>query len=499
MARSNTMKQSNRIAAATNPVLTTLALAALWLAGVGGGFAADAPSPATPAKPPDVPAVAADETVVLDDTMMWRIYRVEGPQHIREKDGKLFAGYVSGRPGYQGGLDNREARSCRHTQPPPSGNDASPSGFCGKTSILPPAGWANLAMDDGAWPRFRLPQPVLFAESANNQMLNLGGEVNDTALILARTRFEVKDPARVKACRLSLSYWGGVVVYVNGQEVARGSLAGQPADWGDPAEDYPEEVFLAPDGKPLRSDDEKNPDRLEKRNRRLTDVTIPAAALRPGVNVIALEAHPAPINAKITQREAIHQNLVQGTAWPTVGLLGARLTVSPAGVAKPPRPDGVQVWNAPTSDKVSVFDSGNPLDPLQPLVIRAARNTVFSSRLMVGSGQSIRGLKVSVGDLGLVTAGVEPGPPSKTSAGGPASTPAASGAATIPSAAVRVRYAVAATPDKTWLSPADFDGLFDALPAEIQASPAAAGWENYRAYGNAWSGAKRLFMSRTAP
>jgi len=71
--------------------------------------------------------------------------------------------------------------------------------------------------------------------------------------------------------------------------------------------------------------------------------------------------------------------------------------------------------------------------------------------------------------------------------------------ATIPSAAVRVRYAVAATPDKTWLSPADFDGLFDAIPAEIQASPAAAGWENYRAYGNAWSGAKRLFMSRTAP
>jgi hypothetical protein len=400
----------------------------------------------------------------------------------------------------------------------PPGGDASPSGFCGKTSILPPVGWANLAMDDGAWPRFRLPQPVLFAESANNQMLNLGGEVNDTALILARTRFEVKDPARVKACRLSLSYWGGVVVYVNGQEVARGSLAGQPADWGDPAEDYPEEVFLAPGGKPLRSDDEKNADRLGKRNRRLTDVTIPAAALRPGVNVIALEAHPAPINAKILSREVIHGHLIEGVAWPTVGLLSARLTVSPAGVAKPPRPDGVQVWNAPTSDKVSVFDFGNPLDPLQPLVIRAARNTVFSSRLMVGSDQPIRGLKVSVGDLvwhsqsssssakrsSSSTGRIEDEDDdenerkntSKQERSGSAQPPRATdrdSAATIPSAAVRVRYAVAATPDKTWLSPADFDGLFDAIPAEIQASPAAADLERYRAYGNPWSGAKRLF------
>ena len=45
----------NRITTAMNRVLTALALAGLWLAGAGGGsFAADAPAPATPAKPQEI-------------------------------------------------------------------------------------------------------------------------------------------------------------------------------------------------------------------------------------------------------------------------------------------------------------------------------------------------------------------------------------------------------------------------------------------------------------
>jgi hypothetical protein len=463
-------KQSKHGLARVWPALGVVAIVAAGLTGVSGAWAADAS--AAPAKPPETPAVAADETVVLDDAMIWRIYRVEGPQHIRAADGKLLAGWIRHFAGSNHAPDG-EGVNCRHTQQqnPPAGG-ASTSGFCGNTSILPPADWASPAMDDGAWPRFRLPQPALFAQSGPNQTMNLGGDVYDTVLLLARTRFEVKDPAQVKSCRLSLIYWGGVVVYVNGKEVARGSLPGQTSDWGEPAEDYPEEAFLTPEGKVLTIDDEKNPDRLEKRQRRLTNVTIPAAALRGGVNVIAIEAHPAPVNAKVLKRGYAYN---QG--WTTVGLLRARLTVSPAGAAKQPRPGGVQVWNIPTSDKVNVFDVGNPLDPLQPLVIRAARNTVFSSRLMVGSDQPIKGLKVNVGDLGLVTAGVDPGHPSKTSAGGPASTPAVSGTAKIPSSAVRVRYAVPATPDKSWLSPNDFDGLFDAIPAEIPVSQGVPGWD----------------------
>ena len=42
------------------------------------------------------------------------------------------------------------------------------------------------------------------------------------ALICLRGKFEVKDPAQVKSCRLSLEYLGGVVVYVNGKEARKG-------------------------------------------------------------------------------------------------------------------------------------------------------------------------------------------------------------------------------------------------------------------------------------
>jgi len=462
----------NRTKTATRQVLIAMALAGLWLAGAGGGFAADAP--ATPAKQPAAPAAAADETVVLDDALMWRIYRVEGPQHIRAKDGKLLAGQVSGWVGGGACIDSDGGAACRHTQQqnPPAGG-ASTSGFCGKTSFLPPADWAGVTLDDGAWPRFRLPQPAIFAQQGPNQTMGLGGDVYDTALLLARTRFEVKDPARVKDCRLSLTYWGGVVVYVNGKEVARGSMPGQSSDWGEPAEDYPEEAFLKPDAKPLTIGDEKSPDRLEMRQRRLTNVTIPAAVLRSGVNIIAIEARPAPVNAKVFGRNLASQYESRYAAWPTVGLLSARLAFSPAGAVKPPRPEGVQVWNAPTSEKISVFDYGNPLDPLQPLVIRAARNTVFSGRLMVGSDQPIKGLEASVTDLAQ-----------------------ASGTAKIPSSAIRVRYAVVATQEKTWLSPNTFDGLFDAIPAEIPVAQGVPGWDRSKD-NDLFSGTARRFFHFT--
>ena len=97
-------KQSKHGLARVWPALGAMAIVAAGLTGGAGAWAADAP--AAPAKPPETPAVAADETVVLDDALMWRIYRVEGLQHIRAKDGKLLAGQVSGWVGSGGCIDN---------------------------------------------------------------------------------------------------------------------------------------------------------------------------------------------------------------------------------------------------------------------------------------------------------------------------------------------------------------------------------------------------------
>ena len=113
-------------------------------------------------------------------------------------------------------------------------------------------------------------------------------------MLLLRGKFEVMDPAQVKACRLSLDYWGGVVVYVNGKEAVRGHVAGSKPDSLALADDYPLEAFTTPKGKLLALDDGKNKDRLALRDRNLREVGIPAALLRKGVNVLAIEVHTSP-------------------------------------------------------------------------------------------------------------------------------------------------------------------------------------------------------------
>ena len=96
-------------------------------------------------------------------------------------------------------------------------------------SPLPPADWAGPAFDDSVWARLYWPQPEW--EEINAQ--ENGSKVRapnpyDTVVLLARRRFVISDPAQVKACRLSLDYWGGVVVYVNGKEAARSHLTTLP-------------------------------------------------------------------------------------------------------------------------------------------------------------------------------------------------------------------------------------------------------------------------------
>jgi hypothetical protein len=274
------------------------------------------------------------------------------------------------------------------------------------------------------------------------------GNLYSTVVVLTRGKFEIKNPAQVKSCAFSLDYWGGVVVYVNGKEVVRQHLPGNMTNMEAVAEDYPTEAFFRPDGKPLNTDDDKNRDRLALRVRQLREVKIPTSLLRQGINVVAIEAHAAPALDPAIMK---HQG-GELTGWPPIGLLNARLTVSPASAAPTvgkvglsgSAPESLQVWNRATYDAVTVFDHSDPAEPLRPIVINAARNAAFSGRLMVGADGPIKGLRASVGDL-------------------------ANGGAKIPASAVRVRCAVPATAGKSWVAPDRFDGLLDAIPAEIPA------------------------------
>ncbi|MBM4019767.1 MAG: hypothetical protein FJ288_15840 [Planctomycetes bacterium] len=390
------------------------------------------PGSAVGAEPPGPTPVAggaeSDATVVLDNNSLWRHFLVSRCAYVRTADGKLEPQDLVPMTGRQ-----------HATWPTPDPRPAAST----TPSPLPPADWAGPAMDDGDWPRVRLPQPTESYPGGYGRrpQVREGG----TAALLLRGKFEIKDLASVKACALSLDYWGGVVVHVNGKEAFRRHVPGDKPDLLALAEDYPVEAFTTPGGKPnklLEFRDKQFAERLALRERSARDISIPAALLRPGVNVLAIEVHTAPAHNMVGLNFGADGT---GSIWPPIGLLHARLTVSPAGavVANVSRPPGIRVWNCAAYDTVTAFDYGDPWEPLRPIVVRAARNGVFSGRLMVGSNGPIKGLKVSVSDL------------------------AQAGGAKLPSSAMRVRCAVPGVEAKSWIAPYRFDGLLETIPTEI--------------------------------
>jgi hypothetical protein len=403
---------------------------------------------------------AGDSAVVLDNTTLWRQCYVSGASHVRTAEGKLERATINWTGSPQQPMEIEV------------NNSATPVLF----STLPPSDWASPTMDDSAWPRLRLPQPVLSCRAGYDMYIRMFHPYA-TVVVLARGKFEVKDPALVKSCSLSLDYWGGVKVYVNGREIVRKHLPDNATNLAAVAEDYPVEAFTTPNGKALRTDDTKNQDRLALRDRTLRDVSIPVSVLRKGANVVAIEVHAAPVNVKARPSTG---------GWPPVGLLDARLVVLPptAAVVHGARPKGVQVWNSVAYENVTAFDYGDPAEPLRPILIRAARNSVFSGRLMVGSDQPIKRLKATVTDLARLRKS------SSSSAKRSSSSNArvenedddedeGIGGALLPASAVRVRYAAPATEDKSWVASYRFDGLLDAIPEEIPVSKASPPKETF--------------------
>ncbi len=404
--------------------------------------------PAAPNSTP--PPAGGGMAVLVDEDTVWRHLHLEGPSYFMLDDPAPVLHPNWGRPEIvKTALGPMAIVGMRHGY-----NQASPWLWRPEaTSPTPPSDWAGQTFDDSLWLRACWPQPI---PDLTRQALEEKGFIKkanpfDTVVVLARSRFEVKDPQRVKACRLSLDYWGGVVVYVNGKEVARGHLPGQETNLlARLAEPYPEKVV------PFKS-----PFAAAGCLRQLREVEIPASLLRPGVNVLAVEAHPAPIPYSTWMRYGEYY------AWPAIGVKRARLIVAPADAAVTSglRLQGLQVWNCAVSDTLTL---GNDLRetgaPVHPVLIRAARNSVFSGRLVVGSDQAIKGLSVSVGDLAFVGPSLAEGRGGTPTSGGPTG-----GGNKIPASAIRVRYAVPAAAGKSWVPQGRFDGLLDQIPAEIPA------------------------------
>ena len=310
----------------------------------------------------------------------------------------------------------------------------------------PPADWAAADFDDIAWTRTPGPFfPSHHGHAYCKEVEDAGYTYFEStyptmAVLCLRGKFRVTDRAKAGDLKLSLAYRGGVVVYLNGREIARANIPEAEKARGIEAlaEDYPRDVFVKSDGKVISwgfGDPANCHAQLQQRIRRLDGVVVPGRLLRDGVNVLAVEAHRAPYDEAIQGTSESGRGKGYLINWCMVGVTKVELTG--AGGAVTPnvaRPEGLQVWNQDPQQRVAASDYGDPCEPLGPIRLAGARNGAFSGQVVVGSTAALRGLKAMASEL--------------------------TGPGTIPAENVLVRYAL---PDKDTNLP--FEVLSPSAPA----------------------------------
>jgi len=288
---------------------------------------------------------------------------------------------------------------------------------------LPPAGWNTLDFDDQHWLRSTF-EPINPSGAQGNLIQRLG-------VIGYRVQIGVDDPGAVKDLTIALEYLGGVLVYVNGQEVGRRDMPVGQLEPGTPADPHPVECY------DLKAD--ANVKATTRREPRRASFTIPANVLRKGVNVLAIENRRSSYRLEgLTGGE----REVSDNFWSPVGIYGVTLKASSdAGLSKARVP--VRFWNAgPLVPVDSKLADCAPFEVLRPVTLSGARGAV-------GSGQFV----VS-GDAPLANLRATPGPLT-----GP-------GGAVIPASAVRIRYAQLAKPGDR-----RYQNLADTAPADATTVP----------------------------
>ena len=303
------------------------------------------------------PAAPAPAVVVLDTVGgVWRMYHVLKPPVVQQADGTtkplLF-----------------DVRWLDWETPPP------------------PDDWTRPEMDDRCWMRGAA------RRSARTCYL---------ARLSLRGKFEVTDPARVKGLSLSLDYYGGAVVYLNGKELRRDHVpAGADASQAL-AEPYPLETFVLEDGNWLhefpRWGTKADPARVALRTRSLK-VPVPQELLRKGLNVIGIDMVRAPYHHVVEEKKDKKTGYI--LSWNTCELRRAQLTASSGEglIPNATRPAGLQIWNADTLAGDVDVDFGDRTEPLRPVALSGVRNGTFTGKVIVGRDKPIRQLKATAGDL----------------------------------------------------------------------------------------------------
>ena len=198
---------------------------------------------------------AGAPTVILDQFGSWRMFQVLARRRLRSPT----------------------ALSLSPT-PHSSGSTSPPR--------RPPRSWTKPEFNDVAWLR----GPVGMASHAPF-----------AARICLRGRFLVADPAKAKTIKLTATYHGGAIVYLNGEEIGRKNLA----PGANLAEAYPLEAFVTPKGEVFGMPEKPDAEDLRRMalRERTLEVELPARLLRKGVNVLAVEIIRAPYHKVVDEKK----------------------------------------------------------------------------------------------------------------------------------------------------------------------------------------------------
>jgi hypothetical protein len=356
-----------------------------------------------------VPAGEPTRHRLIDARTHWRYFMVWKSEDVRFASGEVHAVRFVGRGRHRKMEKTRASRSA-----------------------LPPEAWRKSDFDDAAWPRRRLP------------VMSTRGRAH--SLLCARTQFRIGDPDKLEDLDLSITYRGGVVVYLNGTELTRAHLPEGKIGPDAPAVDYPKDVYLDPNGHLLRlgwRDPSRYKDRFAARDRHLKGFAVPASKLRPGVNTLALELHRPPTDIILYTGKTEKYRRDQWCPWRTLGLKAVALS-APAGspgLAAPLK--GLHVDNASALLRLFADDGGDPCRELRRVRIHAARNGAFSAQVLVSSAGPMKGLAAAASKL--------EGPDGSA----------------LAADHVEVRYAAPDGPAFQRGGPSTFDGLMPEPPAAV--------------------------------
>ena len=292
---------------------------------------------------------APPDGTILSETDVWRVFRVwETP--------------------VQGTVHEHQPANGRHSQSV-------------RPTPHPPVDWAAVGFDDSAWLRRNGPFHVCRRGTEGFGY----GEPRTLSRMLLRSRFGVDNPAAAGDLELSLVFRGGAVIYLNGQEVTRLYMPEGALSDETPALDYPDAVWRTASGGGIGpidewADPEQHLDRVQQRIRNRRKIVVPAALLRSGVNVLAIDLR------RCVLPEDLPRYAGGRDGWGTVGFINLTLvTGHPAHVKHPGETlRNVRLWNADPLDRVGLdVAAGDPFEDLHPLKLVAPRGGRASGQVVV--------------------------------------------------------------------------------------------------------------------